>query len=84
MGVPKHGKESARTKACKKYKAEGKRELNKSKKAEKIANGTYKKKSKPKTKLMKWNNLIKNTTRSTPVCGDDTVYWGTTKPVKSN
>lgn len=35
MGMPKHGKESARTKKCKKYSAEGRYFTNKKKKAEK-------------------------------------------------
>ncbi len=34
MGIPKHGKESARTKKCKKYSAEGRYFINKEKKAE--------------------------------------------------
>lgn len=33
MGMPKHGKESARTKKCKKYSAEGRYFTNKEKKA---------------------------------------------------
>lgn len=34
MGIPKHGKESARTKKCKKYSAEGRYFTNKKRKAE--------------------------------------------------
>jgi len=37
MGIPKHGKESARTKKCKKYETEGRYFTNKKKKAERHA-----------------------------------------------
>lgn len=49
MGKPKHGKDSARSKKCKRYKDEGRLILNKKKKAEKIAAGKYHKKHLEKT-----------------------------------
>lgn len=78
MGKPKHGKDSARTKSSAKYKAEGRRAINKAKKAAKIAAGkkipSHRMK---KTWLMKWDDLIRNTPKSKPyVDANGTVYWG--------
>lgn len=69
MGVPKHGKESARSKSCKKYKESGKAAINKAEKAAKIAAGKkIKSRKQYKTGLMKWENLIRNTKKSVPYC----------------
>lgn len=81
MGKPKHGKDSARTKSSAKYKAEGRRIINKQKKAAKIATGKkIKSHKKPKTIWMKWNNLIRNTRKTEPYCdANGNVYWGIDK-----
>lgn len=82
MGRPKHGKESARTKACAKYKSEGRHIINKQEKAKKIAAGKkIKSRKTPKTPLMKWDTLIRNTVKTKPyvdpVSGN--VFWGRDK-----
>lgn len=82
MGRPKHGKDSARTKACAKYKVEGRHIINKQDKAKKIAAGKKIKSHKtPKTALMKWDALIRNIVQTKPyvdpVSGN--VFWGKDK-----
>lgn len=78
MGKPKHGKDSARTKKCKRYKDEGRLILNKKKKAEKIADGTYHKKHMEKTWDMKMNTILRNAKQAKPVVDQNTgVIWGT-------
>lgn len=80
MGKPKHGKDSARTKSSAKYKAEGRRAINKAKKAAKIAAGKKIKSHAPKTIGMMWDNFIRNTPKSTPYCDTNgNVYWGVDK-----
>lgn len=65
MGETKHGAQSAHAKACKKYKDSGRREINKAKKQAKIeAGGKIASKKTPKTPLMKWWNLLRNTKKS--------------------
>ena len=79
MGKPKHGISSARTKSSAKYKAEGRRSINKKIKADKIAAGKKLKSRKtPKTIWMGWEKLIRNTPKSKPYCDSTsgTVYWG--------
>lgn len=78
MGKPKHGADSARARSCKAYKNEGRYEINKARKAERIVTGKKVKSHKqPKTWLMKWDILIRNTTRSIPVCDTNNgVQWG--------
>lgn len=82
MGKPKHGKDSARTKSSAKYKAEGRRIINKQNKAAKIAAGKKIKSHKqPKTVWMLWDKLIRNTPQSKPYCDTTSgnVYWGKDK-----
>lgn len=81
MGIPKHTKNSARTKSCVKYKANGRRIINKQKKAAKIAAGKkIKSRKTPKTIWMKWGRLIRNTVKSKPYCDTNgNVYWGVDK-----
>ncbi len=81
MGKPKHGKDSARAKACAKYKAEGRAIINKQERAKKVAAGKKIKSRKiPKTIWMKWNRLIRNTPQSKPYCDSNgNVFWGTDK-----
>lgn len=81
MGVPKHGKDSARTKSSAKYKSENRREINKAKKQAKIAAGKKIKSHKgKKTVWMKWDNLIRNTEMIKPeVDSNIGVLWGVTK-----
>lgn len=82
MGKPKHGKDSARTKSSAKYKMEGRRDTNKHEVANKVAAGKKIKSHKiPKTMLMHWNNLIRNTPQTKPYCDttNGNVYWGTDK-----
>lgn len=79
MGITKHGKDSARAKACAKYKAEGRRIINKQEKAKKIVAGKkIKSRKTPKTSDMKWDTLIRNTVQTKPyvdpVSGN--VFWG--------
>ena len=78
MGKPKHGKESARSKSCAKYKIEGRRAINKNKKAAKIAAGKEVRSHKMKrTQLMKWDNLIRSIPQSKPyVDTNGVVHWG--------
>ena len=78
MGKPKHGKDSARSKKCKRYKDEGRLVLNKKKKSEKIASGKYHKKKLEKTKDMINNTIIRNAKKTKPVVDPNTgVIWGT-------
>ena len=78
MGKPKHGKDSARTRKCKKYKDEGRLFLNKKKKEEKIAAGTYHKRHLEKTWDMKVNTILRNAKQTKPVVDTNTgVIWGT-------
>lgn len=78
MGKPKHGKDSARTKKCKRYKDEGRLVLNKKKKAEKIAAGKYHKKHLEKTWDMKVDTILRNAKQTKPVVDPNTgVIWGT-------
>ena len=82
MGKPKHGVNSAKTKACKKYKDTGRLLINKADKAKKIAAGKkIKSRKTPKTIWMKWDRLIRNTPKARPYCDTVTgiVYWGTNK-----
>lgn len=81
MGKPKHGADSARAKSCKAYKNAGKYEINKTRKAEKIAAGKkIKSRKQPKTWLMKWDNLIRNVNKSIPYCDANYgVVWGVNK-----
>lgn len=78
MGKPKHGKESARTKSCAKYKSEGRKAINKSNKAAKISAGKKIRSHKMKrTQLMKWDNLIRSIPQSKPyVDTNGVVHWG--------
>lgn len=78
MGVPKHGKDSAKAKKNAKYKAEGRYALNKAKKAEKITAGKKIKSRKvPKDKWMRWSNLLRNT----PVNKPKKIYINETETV---
>lgn len=82
MGRTKHGKDSARAKACAKYKAEGRHIINKQEKAKIIAAGKkIKSRKTPKTSDMKWDTLIRNTVQTKPyvdpVSGN--VFWGKDK-----
>lgn len=81
MGIPKHTKNSARTKSCVKYKSEGRHIINKQKKAAKIVAGKkIKSRKTPKTIWMKWDRLIRNTVKSEPYCDSNgNVYWGVEK-----
>ena len=61
MGVPKHHKDSARTKSSAKYRQLGRREINKAEKQKKIAEGKkIKSRKTPKTKDMIWDTVIRN------------------------
>ncbi len=82
MGRPKHGVNSARTRACKKYKDTGKLLINKAEKEKKLASGKkIKSRKTPKTVLMKWSTFIRNTPKAKPYCDpvSGMVYWGTNK-----
>lgn len=78
MGIPKHGKDSARTKKSKKYKDEGRRETNKLKRAERIAAGKKVKSRKGlKTKDMIAADAIRNVKMVKPyVTAGGMVMWG--------
>ncbi len=45
MGMHKHGKDSAKGKACQKYKSEGRRERNKARKSDNLRRWTEKKRA---------------------------------------
>lgn len=81
MGKPKHGKDSARTKKCKRYKDEGRLILNKKKVAEKTAKDKHKRNKKKhleKTWDMKMNTILRNAKQTKPVVDPNTgVIWGT-------
>ena len=81
MGRTKHGKDSAKAKACARYKSEGRLMLNKQKKAEKLSVGKkIKSRKTPKTSDMKWNTFIRNTVKTKPyVDSNGIVYWGKDK-----
>ena len=81
MGIPKHGKDSARSKSSKKYKETGQRLINKAKKAEKLADGKkIKSRKMQKTRLMLLDELIRNTPKSVPFVDERLgVLWGTDK-----
>lgn len=78
MGIPKHGKDSARTKKSKKYKDEGRRETNKLKRAERIAAGKKIKSRKGlKTKDMLADDAIRKIKLEKPiVTSSGIVMWG--------
>lgn len=85
MGVHKHGKESAKAKACKKYKDEGRLILNKKavqEKLERLKEEGKKPKGKKKP-LSRWHmmdNMIKCAKKSVPYCDPQVgVIWGTNK-----
>lgn len=82
MGRPKHGVNSARTRACKKYKETGRLLINKAEKKKKLESGKkIKSRRTPKTSLMRWNELIRKTKKVVPYCDpvSGMVYWGTDK-----
>jgi hypothetical protein len=61
MGIPKHGKDSHRSRACKKYKENGQRELNKMRKQERLAAGKkVKSKKKPYSRFHAMDIMIAN------------------------
>lgn len=82
MGKPKHGKNSARSKSCEKYKMSGRLAINKKEKAEKIEAGTYRKRKPRRTKWMEWDRLIRNTPVIKPTVDKTGVRWGTSKDAK--
>lgn len=81
MGIPKHGKDSARTKKSKKYKDEGRRETNKLKRAERIVAGKKIKSRKGlKTKDMLADDAIRKIKLKKPiVTSSGLVMWGNPK-----
>lgn len=78
MGKPKHGKDSARSKSCAKYKSEGRRAINKQRKADRIAAGKkICSRKKEITQLMKWDNFYRSLSTNKPyVDSSGAVYWG--------